>query len=309
MEEFNKPELLYKRVRVLFVAERNIHLHAWIGAVLRNNFLVNASKVFADDGMSLYRHIEELTVSPDSPYYGQLSGGFPKGVWLDCRELAGVDNELLAGHVYSFSIILVGWCARFADLAIQSAARMLDDGIGHPKTSAHIVDVVGYDDDDQSTVHYSDFVLQPDAPRTSTVKIMLETPVCLFRRRSKKDSSVSYQDKLNGFPSFYQLLRSVVSRANTLGMLYGNGPLLDDVDAFLAQASSAYLSSAEIHYAKLRSTPKKERSGVYVMEGYVGTLVWSDVPTAYLPILAFATGISVGYNIPFGLGAFNIEIL
>jgi hypothetical protein len=45
------------------------------------------------------------------------------------------------------------------------------------------------------------------------------------------------------------------------------------------------------------------------MDGYVGSTVWSNVPTAYLPILAFATGISVGYNIPFGLGAFNIEIV
>jgi hypothetical protein len=307
MEEINKPELSYKQVQVQFVPERDMHLNAWIGAVLRNNFLVNASRVFADDGLSLYHHIEEFTVAPDNPYYSQLAGGFPKGVWLDCRELADVGGELYAGHVYSFSIIMMGWCMRFADLAVQSVARMLNDGIGHPKVRAHIVDVVGLDDD-RSTVCSSEFVLQPGAPSSATVEIVFETPVCLFRRRSKKDSSVSYQDKLNGFPSFYQLLRSAVSRANTLGMIYGNGPLVDDVDEFLARASDVYLSSANLHYTKLHSTPKKGRSSVYVMDGYIGSTVWSDVPTAYLPILAFATGISIGYNIPFGLGAYTITL-
>jgi hypothetical protein len=206
MEEINTPELFYKRLHVQFIAERDMHLNYWIGAVLRNNFLVNASKVFADDGLSLYQHIEELTISPDNPYYSQLVGGFPKGVWLDCRELADMGDTLYAGQVYSCSIIMMGWYAQFADLAVQSVARMLDDGIGHPKVRAHIVDVEGYDDDGQSNIRYSDFVLQPGAPLSATLKIVYETPICLFRHRSKKDSSVSYQDKLNGFPSFYQFL-------------------------------------------------------------------------------------------------------
>jgi hypothetical protein len=308
MEEIIKPELSYKRLNVHFIPEQNMHLNAWIGAVLRNNFLVNSSKVFADDGLSLYQHIEELTIPADNPYYSQLVGGFPKGVWLDCRELALQYTELYAGEVYSFSIILMGWCARFAQLAVRAVELMFDDGIGHPKVRANIIDVTDYNDD-LSSVLFSDYVLQPDAPASATVKIVYETPICLFRQRSKKDSSISYQDKLNGFPSFYQFLRSVVSRANTLGMLYGNGPLIGDVEEFLSHAADVYLSSADIKYKRLRSTPKKGRSGVYVMDGYVGHTVWANVPIAYLPIIAFASGINVGYNIPFGLGAYSLEVL
>jgi tetrahydromethanopterin S-methyltransferase subunit B len=308
MEEINKFELSYKRIYVHFVPERNMHINAWIGAVLRNNFLVNTSKVFADDGLSLYQHIEEFSLSIDNPYYSHLAGGFPKGVWLDCRELARVNGELYAGQVYSFSIIMMGWCAQYAHLAVSAVEQIFLDGIGHPKVRANIVNVSD-NDDERSSILYSNFVLQNNAPKYATVKIMHETPICLFRQRNKKDSSVSYQDKLNGFPSFYQFMRSIVSRVNTLGMLYGNGPLTEDVDEFITHATDAYLSSADLHYTKLHSTPKKGRSNVYVMDGYVGSIVWSNVPTVYLPILAFATGISVGYNIPFGLGAYTIDVL
>jgi hypothetical protein len=295
------------RLHVRFIPDRDIHLHAWIGAVLRNNFLVNTAEFITDDGHSLYEHIEELTISPDNPYYNQLVGGFPKGIWLDCRNMAHVGSMLRGGELYSFSIVMMGWYARYAGMAVQAVDRMLSNGIGHPKVKSHIVDIVG-DNNEGSITNYSDLLVNPDAPKMMTLKIVYETPLSLIRKRSKKDSSVSYQDKLNGFPSFYQFMRSVISRVNTLGMLYGDGPI-EDVDAFLADTSQVYMLGANIKYRRVHSTPKQGRSSVYVMDGYEGSTTWANVPTFYLPILHFAEALNVGYNIPFGLGAFSIEIL
>ncbi len=308
MEGKGHADLSFVRLHVHFAPERNMHLNGWIGAVLRNNFLVNASRVLASDGLSLYQHIEELTLAPEHPFYSQLAGGFPKGIWLDCRELAPVDAMLQGGEVYTFSIVMMGWCAQYAQLAVEAVAQMFESGIGSPKVRAQIVEIATDDNRGDSTTKYSDFSLLPDAPPTATVKITYDTPVCLFRRRSKKETSVSYQDKLNGFPSFYQLMRSVVSRCNTLGMLYGDGPLVEDTEGFIASSTEAYLEHANLWYKHLHSTPKQGRNSVYVLEGYQGITVWANVPTQYLPILAFASSLSVGYNIPFGLGAYSMEV-
>jgi hypothetical protein len=141
---------------------------------------------------------------------------------------------------------------------------MLDEGIGSPKVRSHVLEMASSDD---AILHYSDFALLPDAPQTATVKIDYVTPICLSRQRGKKDASVSYQDKLNGFPSFYQLLRSVVSRVNTLGTLYGNGPLVGDINDYLARTSDVYLTHANLTHRRLRSTPKQGRNTLYVLEG------------------------------------------
>ena len=165
-----------------------------------------------------------------------------------------------------------------------------------------------------SPVRLSDFCLATNAPSDATIQLDFMTPINLFRQRVKKTTELSYQDKLNGFPSFYQFMRSLVYRVSTLDLLYGNQPGEGgwsemEIDQFLQASSLVQLQQANVQSKKVRGTPKQGRNHLYVMEGYQGQLVWQQVSSLYLPLLAFGTGLLVGNQVQYGLGAYTVTIL
>lgn len=327
-----KPiSLSYYKLNIRFYAEEDVRLDAWIGAVLRNNFLVQAEQVKDTDGISLLAHIEDLPLSEGHPCRKQMEGGFPKGIWVDCRNIpfARQVSHLDAKRIYTFSILLVGHCVRYYEQVVKAVRSMLGVGFGHPVVPLRLVDISETDETEKAHLLYhpdldalrmpscatcfSDFVLDSSAPDRVVVKIIFETPVCLIRPKVKKEAKVSFQDKLNGFPSFYQFIRSLLYRINTLDLLYGeevhgSGLREEEIEDFVRQASEAILQKADLEYRKVRSTPKKGNDHVYVMEGYTGLLVWREVPSIYLPLLAFAVGLGVGYHVQYGLGAYSIDM-
>lgn len=323
--------LSYYRLNIRFYADANVRLDAWIGAVLRNNFLAQAGLVKDEDGISLLARMEELPLPEGHPCRKQLEGGFPKGIWMDCREIPSSRqvSHLDAKRIYTFGIMLVGRCVHYYTQVVEALMRMFDKGIGHPVVPLRLVDISEIDNTGDAHLLYhpsldvlgkpscavslSDFVLESSCPGRATVRIMLETPVCLMRSKAKKEAKVSFQDKLNGFPSFFQFIRSLVYRVNTLNLLYGeenteSGLREEEIDDFARSASEAILQKADLEYRKVRSTPKKGNDHVYVMEGYTGLLVWREVPSIYLPLLAFAMRLGVGYNVQYGLGAYSIDM-
>lgn len=327
-----KPiSLSYYKLNIRFYAEEDVRLDAWIGAVLRNNFLVQAEQVKDTDGISLLAHIEDLPLSDGHPCRKQMEGGFPKGIWVDCRDipLSRQVSYLDAKRIHTFSILLAGRCVRYYESVVEAVKRMLDVGLGHPVVPLRLVDISETDETGKAhllchpdldalripccATRLSDFVLDGSAPERVVVRIMFETPVCLIRHKVKKEAVVSFQDKLNGFPSLYQFIRSLVYRVSTLDMLYGGdasglGLREDEIEDFVRRASEAILLKADLEYRKVRSTPKKGNDHVYVMEGYMGELMWREVPSEYLPLLAFAVGLGVGYHVQYGLGSYSIDI-
>lgn len=323
--------LSYYRLNIRFYAEADVRLDAWIGAVLRNNFLAQAERVKDADGISLLARMEELPLPDGHPCRKQLEGGFPKGIWMDCREIPSSSqvSYLEAKRIYSFCILLAGRCVHYYTQVVEAVMCMFDKGIGHPVVPLRLVDISETDKEGDThllchpdldalrmpscAIGLSDFVLDDSAPERVAVRILFETPVCLMRSKVKKEAKVSFQDKMNGFPSFYQFIRSLVYRVNTLDLLYGNeapesGLQEDEINEFVWRASEAILQKADLEYRKVRSTPKKGNDHVYVMEGYTGTLVWREVPSIYLPLLAFAMGLGVGYHVQYGLGAYSIDM-
>ena len=62
--------------------------------------------------------------------------------------------------------------------------------------------------------------------------MIFHTPTSLYQVKEKVQPEFSYQHEMNGFPSFYQLVRSMVYRWVALSMLYGTDPLDTDKKDF-----------------------------------------------------------------------------
>ena len=76
----------YHRLQVRFFAQADVSLDAWVGAVLRNNFLAQAAAVIDDQGISLFQHLNTLPIAASHPNWQSLQGGFPK----PCGLTAGI---------------------------------------------------------------------------------------------------------------------------------------------------------------------------------------------------------------------------
>lgn len=294
------------RLSVRFFVEEHISMQFWIGSVLRNRFLYAADKVFDDQGISLRQHINTLPLPKTHFLYTQLRGGFPKGFLLDCSAIPyeAPGFTLKPNQVYTFDFVLIGNTITHKQLYIEALRVMLQNGFGHPVIPLTLIDIT-----EQPIRH--DIPIHSAADKV-TVELLLKTPVSLFHI-TKKDGN-GFQNKLNGFPSFYQFMRSLLYRFMTLYTLYTddstpiNKAAMDcQIEQYIQPAVQALLLQADLRWEKRYSTPKKGENAVYTMSGYTGQLVFGQVPAQYLPILMWGETLGVGADINYGLGHFQVR--
>lgn len=301
--------LNYYRINVRFFVDKRVQMKFWIGAVLRNRFLYVAENVVDVNGRSLRNIVDTITLPESHFLYSQLCGGFPKGFLFDCSCLpsSGSGFTLEPNRIYSFSLILIGNHIGYKELYVDALRKTLEIGFGTPMEPMHIIDI-----SDEERVCLQDLILGVEKV---SVEFQLNTPVSLTQKVN--DLGSGYKNKLNNFPSFYQLLRSAVYRLLTLTLLYTDKvdtfvskDMLDSyVEKYLDEAVCAVLAKAAISYKKYYSTPKRGRNNLYTMRGYVGRLCFSNVPSHYFSLLWFASGVGVGNNINYGLGNFSVSLL
>lgn len=318
------------RLEIRFYAEENLQMKHWFGAVLRNGFLSMSAEISDPDGVSLWEHIQTFSLPIHHPYYQQLKGGFPKGFFFDCSSmnLDGKGFFLKKQCVQQITLCLIADFSKHFSLFIKALVRFFKRGLGSPLVPLHILDIAEVGINGNRNLLYSDTIpvegilcnpirwedmLSMCYAHSSSVYISFETPVCLYRPKPKQKGK-GYQDKLNGFPSFYQLIRSAVYRLATLSMLYTEVDIVDKkdweewIESYIYQSSEAFLVQAQLAYCKLYSTPKKEESSVYVLNGYKGQMEYTNVRADYFAILKFASYMNVGNDINYGLGTFRIEM-
>lgn len=319
------------RVTVRFYPTKDVCLDAWIGAVFRNRFLYFAESVCDEEGVSLRMRLDELPLSSDHAYYKQMIGGFPKGVFFDFRDIPGKSRRgtLYQNTLYSFQVIFIGTAVRFFPMVVKTLNKMFADGIGHPLVPLNIIDMIEQGTDGESCLLYSEnaaFMNMPehairisdfklDKNEYADIRLTFHTPTSLYQVKEKVQPELSYQHKMNGFPSFYQLVRSMVYRWAALSMLYGTDPLDTDkkefekaLDKFVESSSVAFLQEVSLRRRKVYGTPKKTEKHVYVMDGYEGQLVFQHVSCRYLPLLLWGMYVAVGNNVQYGLGNYSVEV-
>lgn len=305
--------LKFIRICVRFSPVSDLSQKAWIGAAVRNRFLHAAETVRLPDGNTLRERLDSLPLPESHFLYGQLCGGFPKGYVFDVSRLSDIRSgfELNAGKTYRFDILLLGSLMSLQPYAVSALQAMLSDGLGDPPVQLLLQEIkVG------KPVCLHNFAKR-NFTSPVTARLNFRTPVSLFKQ-SKGGASSGYQTKLNGFPSFYQLMRTAVYRLATLTLLYSETHLSEITDSrqweqgledLISPASGAWLLAAGLKYLSLRSTPKEGADSVYVMPGYVGNLIFSGISPFHVPLLGMMSQLCVGNDVNFGFGRYEIDFV
>ena len=338
--------LSYRRYDVHISATDDVVFDAWPGAIIRNNLLYAAEQIrIQKSARSLREQIDDFSLEADHPLFRELKKGFPKGYVLtnfsydassnrdiqpntDIKEsivnqteavliqpLANSKESLILrkGDTFSFSLLLIGHFYNYRFYFFEAIRQMCERGIGKPLTPFSLIDIA---ENPSSPITLNDLI-EPDADDIlSEITIRFLTPVILFRLRDKKNTRLSYQDKTNRFPSFYQLIRSCFSRLQKLYALYENpaektSSFFDEssIETYLEKAGFPLLKSADIQHITLQNTLKKGMKNELPLAGYIGRQTYFGYLHQYLPLLKFMAELGVGNETVYGIGRFEIEKL
>jgi hypothetical protein len=326
--------IYYHRFDIRMIATRDLILDAWAGAIIRNNLLYAADSVLIEGtNQSLREWIDTFPLKETHPLYKELKEGFPKGYVLtnfSHSDLHTLSVSVGKNEIFSFSLILIGNFNEYKSHFFQAIRQMCARGIGKPPTPFLLLDISEQSPSGESQImavaqtdlskqllypiRLSDFIRGNDPDEFSEIAISYVTPLILFRLKNKKNTQLSYQDKCNRFPSFYQLMRSAVFRLQKLYAIYmsnneHNPALFDNelIAMYLEEAGYPLLQSANIQYISLQNTQKKGKINEMPLAGYVGEQVYSGYFRKYLALLRFMTGISVGNETVYGMGKFYVN--
>ncbi|MDR1886410.1 MAG: CRISPR system precrRNA processing endoribonuclease RAMP protein Cas6 [Prevotellaceae bacterium] len=327
-------QLFYHRFVVRMIAVNDVVFDAWTGAVIRNNLLYAAEHVLmAETKQTLRNRIDTFPLEDTHPLYKELREGFPKGYVLtdfSHSNLQTPETSIKKNEIVSFSLILIGNYNNYKSYFFQAIRKMCERGFGKPLTPFRLLDIAeqspagesqvmaAAQDDLSETLLYPvrlfDFIRKDEIDEFSEITVRYLTPAILFRLKNKKNTQLSYQDKNNRFPSFYQLVRSTFFRLQKLHAIYGNpdeyAPELFDaalLENYLEKAGSPLLKSANIRYITLQNTQKKEKTNEMPLSGYTGEAVYSGYFRKYLPLLRFMEALGVGNEVVYGMGRYETE--
>lgn len=306
-------KLSVRRISVSFTVESKTHISATFGAYLRNGFMYFAHQIEVGGGEVLSDVLEKLPIGEGHPLYGQFKGGFPKGFFFDVSSGGTFSKKrdiyLYPGQEYSFDLVLIGRMIAYEQHFLKALEMLMDRGVGSPMCKLVFQ---GIQSKEISFNGFGEFASE----RKLGMRIELETPLCLVKNLGARSRN-SFQDKMNGFPSFYQLVRSVLYRMYTLSALYGpNGgteqipeSIDEALEEYLVPACEAVLSGVSIQQVTLFNTPKKGSNKVLEFAGYMGRMDYENVYSSYYPLLKFAENFNVGNDIVYGLGSFKVALL
>lgn len=328
-------KLAYHRLDISMSPEEDVNIDGWLGATIRNSLLFATEQVKVKDGISLFTIINRLAVPEDHPLYKPLSGGFPKGFSIFIQKPIDIFSSQLvlhSGERVVFSLFLIGTYSNYYESFIEAVRFMCNRGIGGSRIPFQLHEIcekdgfgrsnriaVGYSEKIsvlRCPIHWEDFEEEKFGQRERVISLRLKAPMLLAFPTEKINQRISYQDKLNGFPSFYQFVRSAVLRCIKLAALYAcpnNFELyqqaLESVDSYITQAASVLLTRADIRWVNMRGPGRNNGRPPVSLSGYVGEMIFLGDFNAYMPLLSFMQMIGVGNDTVYGLGGYQIEVL
>ena len=308
-------QTFYHRFDVKMQASKDVTLDAWPCAIIRNNLLYAAEQVrIQKTNKSLREQIDTFPLNNDHPLYKELKDGFPKGYVLTDFSHADISDRkvfIRKDEIFTFSLLLIGRFNEYRYYFFEAIREMCERGIGKPLTSFRLLDI---SENPVSPVSFSDFLQQETIEKKIEIIINFQTPVILYRLREKKNSQISFQNKLNRFPSFYQLVRSAFSRLQKIYALYiepedYTSTLFEEthLETYLEKAGKPLLLSANIQHVRLLNTQKQGAKNEIPLAGYTGEQKYSGYFQKYLSLLKFMAELGVGNETVYGMGRYCIE--
>ena len=325
--------LYYHRYDIRIVATADTCFDAWSGAIVRNNFLYAADSILIDKKISLRQQINQFPLSNSHPFYEELQDGFSRGYKINIPEIPINNQDILMkkGAVFSFSLLLIGSMNRYCSYFFDAVRKMCENGLGHSQVPFSLIEIeekspwnerqimatgaMNLTDTPLYPIQFADFLSIQAKRGEHKIHVVYETPMNLIKSKAKKNTQLSYQDKCNLFPGFYQLVRSATYRLEKLCFLFDfpeDGEkavkLRETVETYLEKAGSPVLYTANIQYIQLKNTLKKEKINDKPLAGYVGELVFEGYFNKYLPLLKFMEELGVGNDLVYGLGRYKVEV-
>ncbi|GHT12903.1 hypothetical protein FACS189426_17000 [Bacteroidia bacterium] len=326
-------QIYYHRMEIRMIAAADVVFDAWPGSVVRNNLLYAADKIFVEErNMPLRELIDTFPLNVEHPLYKELREGFPKGYVLTDFSHSDLSSSVTIkkNEIFSFSLLLIGRFNDYKSYFFQAIREMCSRGIGKPLTPFLLLDIsekslsgesqivavaqTNLTEELRYPIRLADFIQEEESDEFSEITLRYKTPVILFRLKNKKNTQLSYQDKSNRFPGFYQLVRSAFFRLQKLYAVYVEPttytPALFEetvTETYLEKAGYPLLQSANIRYVSLQNTQKKEKVNEMPLSGYVGEQVYSGYFQKYLPLLKFMEGLGVGNETVYGMGRYEVE--
>ena len=335
MESFleQTSSLFYHCYNIRIVATNNTIFDAWPNAIIRNNLLYAADKIILDNKVTLRQQIDQLPLKKTHPFCNELMSGFPRGYRIIISNI-DVNNQnivLKKGNIFSFSIYLVGSMNKYCTHFFDAIRLMCKNGLGHPQIPFLLIDIEEKGPCKESQIMATGEVNIAEIPcypfrltdylsfraqgNEKKIRINYKTPTNLIRPIQKKDKQLSYQDKCNLFPGFYQLVRSAAYRVEKLVLLFCHPEdtekalnVRECIESYLERAGTPILHITNIQQIQLKNTLKKEKINDKPLTGYVGELVFDGYFNMYLPLLKFMEELGVGNDLVYGLGRYGVEI-
>lgn len=324
-------DLNFHELEICISATQNVEIDGWLGAVLRNNLIFAAEKTIICKTISLRNIINIPPISETHPLHSKLKGGFPKGYVINLlsHQKATSRSSLKLGETVRFSIVLFGNFSRYYIEFILAIEQMCKNGLGHPKTPFRLkmiserqsngIDYIWPENWQkslpslQTPIRITDFMNNKFKNEENEIEIHYPIPLNLYNNTFKK-KNFGEPERMNGFPSFYQFIRSLADRMIKLTALYiypDNPSFCINADArinsFIEYAASVTLSSAQLKQVHLYSTPKAGTSDRLRFTGFTGKVSYCGFFNYYIPLLLFSQHIGAGYNTVYGLGQYEIK--
>lgn len=325
--------LLFFRFDITLVATTDTSFDAWIGAVIRNNFLYATEQIcLPDSDMTLFGLCKEFPLLNDHPLYKELKDGFPSAYYLFIHNLHAVElTHLKAGESLTFSLVLMGEISKYTAFFIDAIVFMCRKGIGVNSKAFELKEVreVSVLGENQLIYHHGELVsnqlLYPvtfDGVNTSLpsmqndhIRLVFESPVCLVKT-GRRQEVAGYQEKSNLFPGFYQLVRTAAYRLEKLHAMYATPGDTERyieshacIEEFIEKAAWLETEQANIRKVCLQSSRRKNHNENRIpLAGYMGELVFGGNYKPYLLLLKYMEWLGVGHDLTYGFGKYRIEM-
>jgi hypothetical protein len=318
----------FHRLEIRLQALSDTFFSAWVGAYIRANLEAAAQQIPTDENKTLLEII--------------VQGNTTRGFSLSLPGMNRPQTTIAQGDSLTFDLFLTGKTATCFRQFIEALHVMSRKGMGHPQRPFQLLEVNEISFSGEKRLLFSDEKFCSETlsfpikfvdfqgkysfeTECKSITVRYDLPMQpLFKVEYKKDPAISYQDKLNGIPNLYSLVKKSFNRLNELNLLYCEGT---SVPAdFLTCTVAFALEECELKMCReYRDTPGKPQDIAGknyrknpegdILSGFVGKQVYIRKLTpstpafvSLIPALKIMEILGVNNRAIYGLDRFVLDI-
>lgn len=289
-------------ITVRFTPHSSIEFDGWIGAHLRNRLLYFMESVPYGFGLSTREFLTNNPMEDNHPLYKELAGGAPKGYSLRIKspKIFSQKYTIDRSTPIEFSVTLVGVLAMAVNHTVEALHILARQGLNKVSFDCEIVSVESKQMRD----------LLAESCIAERVEISINTPMSLFKTKNRS-SKESFQVKLNGLPSLYQIVYSAANKLVKMSALYCGAMWSDEfaeaIDQISEECMTLMINSCHVDQERVTTYPRVSDGRRMYFRGVVGRMSWTGDAGEIIPLLKFVSYLGLGNDTVYGMGEIEIN--